>query len=127
MALYSAGAVGVDIRPDTTGFWALLNADLQRRHPEVTIDAGIDLSDVDRDIQRINRKEAEVEVNFKGDTKRIDALMEEIDRKELSPNVDFKNIKKQLDDIDKQMTTSLKNQASWQKYWDKNSTAVKKI
>lgn len=126
MALYSAGAVGVDIRPDTTGFWALLNADLQRRHPEVTIDAGIDLSDVDRDIQRINRKEAEVEVNFKGDTKRIDALMEEIDRKELSPNVDFKNIKKQLDDIDKQMTTSLKNQASWQKYWDKNSTAVKK-
>lgn len=38
MALYSAGAVGVDIRPDTDNFWKILNAELHSRHPEVTVD-----------------------------------------------------------------------------------------
>lgn len=38
MALYSAGAVGVDIRPDTNNFWKILNAELHSRHPEVTVD-----------------------------------------------------------------------------------------
>lgn len=38
MALYSAGAVGVDIRPDTDNFWKILNAELNSRHPEVTVD-----------------------------------------------------------------------------------------
>ena len=33
MALYSAGAVGVDIRPDTDNFWKILNAELHSRHP----------------------------------------------------------------------------------------------
>lgn len=38
MALYSVGAVGVDIRPDTDNFWKILNAELHSRHPEVTVD-----------------------------------------------------------------------------------------
>lgn len=38
MALYSAGTVGVDIRPDTDNFWKILNAELHSRHPEVTVD-----------------------------------------------------------------------------------------
>lgn len=38
MALYTAGAVGVDIRPDTDNFWKILNAELHSRHPEVTVD-----------------------------------------------------------------------------------------
>lgn len=38
MAVYSAGAVGVDIRPDTDNFWKILNAELHSRHPEVTVD-----------------------------------------------------------------------------------------
>ena len=38
MALYSAGAVGVDIRPDADNFWKILNAELHSRHPEVTVD-----------------------------------------------------------------------------------------
>lgn len=38
MALYSAGAVGVDIRPDTDNFWKILDAELHSRHPEVTVD-----------------------------------------------------------------------------------------
>lgn len=38
MALYSAGAVGIDIRPDTDNFWKILNAELHSRHPEVTVD-----------------------------------------------------------------------------------------
>lgn len=38
MALCSAGAVGVDIRPDTDNFWKILNAELHSRHPEVTVD-----------------------------------------------------------------------------------------
>lgn len=38
MSLYSAGAVGVDIRPDTDNFWKILNAELHSRHPEVTVD-----------------------------------------------------------------------------------------
>lgn len=38
MALYSAGAVSVDIRPDTDNFWKILNAELHSRHPEVTVD-----------------------------------------------------------------------------------------
>lgn len=38
MALYSAGAVGVDIRPDPDNFWKILNAELHSRHPEVTVD-----------------------------------------------------------------------------------------
>lgn len=38
MALYSAGAVGVDIRPGTDNFWKILNAELHSRHPEVTVD-----------------------------------------------------------------------------------------
>lgn len=38
MALYSAGAVGVNIRPDTDNFWKILNAELHSRHPEVTVD-----------------------------------------------------------------------------------------
>ena len=38
MALYSAGAVGVDIRPDTDNFWKILNAELHSRHPEVTVE-----------------------------------------------------------------------------------------
>lgn len=38
MALYSTGAVGVDIRPDTDNFWKILNAELHSRHPEVTVD-----------------------------------------------------------------------------------------
>lgn len=38
MALYSAGAVGVDIHPDTDNFWKILNAELHSRHPEVTVD-----------------------------------------------------------------------------------------
>ncbi len=38
MALYSAGEVGVDIRPDTDNFWKILNAELHSRHPEVTVD-----------------------------------------------------------------------------------------
>ena len=38
MASYSAGAVGVDIRPDTDNFWKILNAELHSRHPEVTVD-----------------------------------------------------------------------------------------
>lgn len=38
MALYSAGAVGVDIRPDIDNFWKILNAELHSRHPEVTVD-----------------------------------------------------------------------------------------
>lgn len=38
MALYSAGAVGVVIRPDTDNFWKILNAELHSRHPEVTVD-----------------------------------------------------------------------------------------
>lgn len=38
MALYSAGAVGVDIRPDTDNFWKILNAELHSHHPEVTVD-----------------------------------------------------------------------------------------
>lgn len=38
MALYSAGAVGVDIRPDTDNFWKILNAELHSRYPEVTVD-----------------------------------------------------------------------------------------
>ena len=38
MALYSAGAVGVDIRPATDNFWKILNAELHSRHPEVTVD-----------------------------------------------------------------------------------------
>lgn len=38
MALYSAGAVGVDIRPDTDNFWKILNAELHSRHPKVTVD-----------------------------------------------------------------------------------------
>lgn len=38
MALYSVGAVGVDIRPDADNFWKILNAELHSRHPEVTVD-----------------------------------------------------------------------------------------
>lgn len=41
MALYSAGAVGVDIRPDTDNFWKILNAELHSRHPEVTVDVNM--------------------------------------------------------------------------------------
>lgn len=126
METYSAGKVSVDIVPDTRGFWALLNAALHSRNPEVEVDAGIDMTRVNADLRRIDGKHAEVEVEFKGDTKRVDEMAREIEGRKLAVDGDFSKVRKQLDDIDKHMTTSLRNQASWQKYWDKDSTAVKK-
>ncbi|NEG55472.1 hypothetical protein [Bifidobacterium platyrrhinorum] len=52
MALYSAGEVGVDVVPDTSGFWAILNAELHSRHPEVHVD--VDTRDVGKAQAQLN-------------------------------------------------------------------------
>ena len=41
--LYSAGKVGVDVVPDTSRFWAILNAELHTRNPQVGV--GVDVND----------------------------------------------------------------------------------
>ncbi|WP_140489720.1 hypothetical protein, partial [Bifidobacterium sp. UTBIF-68] len=41
--LYSAGKVGVDVVPDTSRFWAILNAELHTRNPQVGV--GVEVND----------------------------------------------------------------------------------
>ena len=77
--MYSAGKVGVDIVPDTSGFWALLHAELSSRHPEVTVDVNMrGIAQAEGALSRLDGRTLTNVVKIEGDDsglRRIDRVM----------------------------------------------------
>ncbi|KAA8827254.1 hypothetical protein [Bifidobacterium myosotis] len=77
--MYSAGKVGVDIVPDTSGFWALLHAELSSRRPEVTVDVNMrGVAQAESTLSRLDGRTLTNVVRIEGDDsglRRIDRMI----------------------------------------------------
>lgn len=80
MAMYSAGEVSVDVFPDTSGFWAILNAELHSRHPEVHVD--VDTRDVGKAQAQLNHLDGQTltsTIKIDGDYSGLDQMSRRLD------------------------------------------------
>lgn len=99
MAMYEAGAVGINIYPDTTGFGFELRRKLARYEDDgITIPLNIDVDDAswNRAKQRIDGDRIVKTVEVRGDTSALRKAVQDVNERDISPKLD---LTKQLRDL----------------------------
>ena len=73
--VYSAGKVSVDVTPDTSKFWALLNTELHSRNPEVKVDVDTrGVAKAQTQLDRLDRRTLTNVVKIEGDPTGLRAI-----------------------------------------------------
>ena len=127
--LWSAGRVGIDVEPVTTGFYAKLDAELARAAgKEIEVTANLDLDDgsARRRLREWDGKTAELRI--KADDSQVRRLVSQWNGKNLNAKLDLdtKKFKRELSDVEGELK-KVRNQTSWQKYWwDKSVDSAEK-
>ncbi|NMN02789.1 hypothetical protein [Bifidobacterium panos] len=127
--LYSAGAVGVDIKPVTDKFFAELNAKLARlKSEEIEIPVNLDPDDAlaKSTLREWQNRDADVEIKFHADDSQIRNLVKQWDgKKQITADyvIDSRKTLGELDRIQRELTKT-NAKADMYKAWGRNLKGV---
>lgn len=79
-SLYSGGKVGIDIVPDTSRFWSILNAKLRERDPQVAVDVDVQAKSYEAWASRTDGRTLSNTVKVDGDYRALDDLLRRQDQ-----------------------------------------------
>lgn len=127
--IWSAGQVGIDIKPITDGFYAKLDALLARAADKsIDVAANLDFDDGAARRQLDKWRSASAEVKVKANDSQVRQLVDKWDGKSVNAKLDLdtKKFKRDLKSVESELK-KVGNQADWQKYWLKNERELKKV